>query len=117
MTDAQRFYARYEDINSLTGNYGLGDGSTARQMVIGFDSAYMRDGTVYNEYEFGGFLILNGVKTFVDGRNDQIYTGGFLTRLVGALNAAGDAALQRAGRARGRRPGTGFRAPAPAGRG
>ncbi len=33
VTDAQRFYARYEDINSLTGNYGLGDGSTARQLV------------------------------------------------------------------------------------
>jgi hypothetical protein len=54
VTDAQRFYARYEDIDSLTGNYGLGDGSTARQLVIGFDSAYMRDGTVYNEYRIAG---------------------------------------------------------------
>jgi hypothetical protein len=51
--DAQRFYARYEDIDSLTGNYGLGDGR-ARQLVAGFDSAYMRDGTVYNEYRIAG---------------------------------------------------------------
>ena len=54
VTEAQRFYARYEDIDSLTGNYGLGDGSRARQLVAGFDSAYMRDGTVYNEYRIAG---------------------------------------------------------------
>ena len=54
VTDAQRFYARYEDIDSLTGNYGLGDGARARQLVAGFDSAYMRDGTVYNEYRIAG---------------------------------------------------------------
>ena len=54
VTDAQRFYARYEDIDSLTGVYGLGDGARARQLVAGFDSAYMRDGTVYNEYRIAG---------------------------------------------------------------
>ncbi len=54
VTDAQRFYARYEDIDSLTGNYGLGDGARARQLVVGFDSAYRRDGTVYNEYRLAG---------------------------------------------------------------
>ena len=54
VSDAQRFYARYEDIDSLTGIYGLGDGARARQLVAGFDSAYMRDGTVYNEYRIAG---------------------------------------------------------------
>ena len=45
---------RYEDIDSLTGIYGLGDGSSARQLVAGLESAYMRDGTVYNEYRLAG---------------------------------------------------------------
>lgn len=54
ISDAERFYARYEDIDSLTGVYGLGDGSTAHQMVVGFDTSYMRDGTIYNEYRLAG---------------------------------------------------------------
>jgi hypothetical protein len=54
VTDAQRIYARYEDIDSLTGIYGLGDGSSARQLVAGLESAYMRDGSVYNEYRLAG---------------------------------------------------------------
>lgn len=54
VSDAERFYARYEDIDSLTGIYGLGEGSSAHQMVVGFDTAYMRDGTVYNEYRLAG---------------------------------------------------------------
>jgi len=54
ISDAERFYARYEDIDSLTGIYGLGDGSAAHQLVVGFDTAYMRDGTIYNEYRLAG---------------------------------------------------------------
>lgn len=44
-------------------------------------------GRVYNAYDFGGFLIARGVPTFIDGRSDQIFLGGF-TR---ALNEAADA--------------------------
>jgi hypothetical protein len=54
VSDSERFYARYEDIDSLTGIYGLGDGSSARQLVVGFDTSYMPDGTVYNEYRLAG---------------------------------------------------------------
>jgi hypothetical protein len=54
VNDSERFYARYEDIDSLTGIYGLGDGSRAHELVAGFDTAYMRDGTVYNEYRLAG---------------------------------------------------------------
>ncbi len=54
VSDSERFYARYEDIDSLTGIYGLGDGSRAHQLVAGFDTAYMHDGTVYNEYRLAG---------------------------------------------------------------
>lgn len=34
-------------------------------------------GRVYNDYDFGGFLIDRGVKTFIDGRSDQLFLGGF----------------------------------------
>ena len=54
VNDASRFYARYENIDSLTGVYGLGDGSHAHQGVFGFDTSYMRDGSVYNEYRLAG---------------------------------------------------------------
>ena len=54
VNDAQCLYARYEEVDSLTGWYGLGDGARAHQAVVGFDSAYMRDGSVYNEYRLAG---------------------------------------------------------------
>jgi hypothetical protein len=54
LSDSERFYARYEDIDSLTGIYGLGDGSRAHELVAGVDTSYMRDGTVYNEYRLAG---------------------------------------------------------------
>jgi len=38
-------------------------------------------GNVYNDFDFGGYLIFRGVKTFIDGRNDQLFTHGFVTRL------------------------------------
>ena len=44
---------------------------------------------VYNSYDFGGFLLAKGVKTFIDGRTDQLFLGGFITRLFAlALGAA-----------------------------
>lgn len=42
---------------------------------------------VFNSHDLGGFLILNGVKTFFDGRNDQLFTGGFFTRTMTATTA------------------------------
>jgi hypothetical protein len=54
VNDAERVYVRYEDIDSLTGIYGLGDGARAQQLVAGFDTAYMRDGSVYDEYRLAG---------------------------------------------------------------
>ncbi|KAB0682635.1 hypothetical protein [Aureimonas leprariae] len=39
-------------------------------------------GRVYNFYDYGGFLIAKGVQTFIDGRTDQLFLGGFMRRLV-----------------------------------
>jgi hypothetical protein len=38
-------------------------------------------GNIYNRHNFGGYLISRGIKTFIDGRNDQLFSNGFVTRL------------------------------------
>lgn len=48
---------------------------------------------VFNSHDLGGFLILNGVKTFFDGRNDQLFLGGFFTRTMNATTAESPAPL------------------------
>jgi hypothetical protein len=35
-------------------------------------------GRLYNDFHFGGYLIFRDVKTFIDGRTDQLFGGGFL---------------------------------------
>lgn len=50
-------------------------------------------GPVYNDYDFGGFLIAHGTKTFVDGRTDQLFLGDFLPGLARALDAKDDTAF------------------------
>jgi hypothetical protein len=39
-------------------------------------------GRLYNDFSFGGYLIFRDVKTFIDGRTDQLFGGGFLARMV-----------------------------------
>ncbi len=50
-------------------------------------------GPVFNAYDFGGHLALIGIPTFIDGRTDQLYIGGWRRRLEAALNADGPDAL------------------------
>lgn len=47
-------------------------------------------GPVYNDYDFGGYLIAHGVKTFVDGRTDQLFLGAFLPELAHAIASKAD---------------------------
>lgn len=47
------------------------------------------DGRVYNDYDFGGYLIEQGVPTFIDGRTDQLFLGGFITETKQAAAASG----------------------------
>ena len=51
-------------------------------------AAYGIRGPVYNDYDFGGFLIAHDVKTFVDGRTDQLFLGEFMPDLVKAIDDA-----------------------------
>jgi hypothetical protein len=48
-------------------------------------------GPVLNAHNFGGFLIWSGVPTFIDGRNDQLFIGGFATALYAAEADSDDA--------------------------
>ncbi|WP_020177710.1 hypothetical protein [Methylopila sp. M107] len=48
-------------------------------------------GPVYNSYDYGGFLIARGVPTFIDGRTDQLFLGGFISTLMGAIADRADA--------------------------
>jgi hypothetical protein len=49
---------------------------------------------VYNSYDFGGYLIAQGVPTFIDGRTDQLFLGGFIGRHENALEDASGEALE-----------------------
>ena len=55
--------------------------------------AYGVRGPVFNDYDFGGFLIAHGVPTFVDGRTDQLFLGAFLPDLAKAARAKDEGAF------------------------
>jgi hypothetical protein len=50
---------------------------------------YMRErqltGNIYNFYNFGGYLIFSDIRTFIDGRSDQLFQHGFMTHLYDAV--------------------------------
>lgn len=50
---------------------------------------------VYNAYEYGGALILAGIKTYIDGRSEQIFLGDFLTQYIASEGKSGSAALEK----------------------
>jgi uncharacterized repeat protein (TIGR01451 family) len=45
-----RIYARHELISSISGLYGLNDNTKRNATLVGVDSNYMKDGTVFSEY-------------------------------------------------------------------
>ena len=51
-------------------------------------------GKVYHDFSFNGYLIFRGVKTFIDGRTDQLFGGGFMTRVFEAGKRANDELLK-----------------------
>jgi hypothetical protein len=42
-------------------------------------------GPVLNDYDYGGYLIYAGVRPFIDGRTDQLYSEAFLVRYYRAV--------------------------------
>lgn len=50
VADKTRVYGRYERSREFGGAYGLGVGDAATAFVVGIDTQYMQDGSVYSEY-------------------------------------------------------------------
>jgi hypothetical protein len=55
---------------------------TAAEKPIAFAIANNLQGHVFNEYRYGGSLIFHGIKTFIDGRAEQLFTGDFFPDYV-----------------------------------
>jgi hypothetical protein len=53
------------------------------------------NGNVMNSYDLGGPLVFHGIKTFIDGRADQIFLGGFITSVGEAEKLGGEVLLAR----------------------
>jgi hypothetical protein len=50
-------------------------------------------GRLYNDFSFGGYLIFRDLKTFIDGRTDQLFGGGFLARTFDSASKPNDDAF------------------------
>jgi hypothetical protein len=50
VADKTRLYSRYEYDHQYAGSYGLGSGPLTRAFVLGIDTQYIQDGSLYNEY-------------------------------------------------------------------
>jgi hypothetical protein len=56
--------------------------------AVDYLGARAKEGKIYNDYLFGGYLIFRGIPTFVDGRSDQLFVGGFLGDLYRAVDGS-----------------------------
>ncbi|RVA45869.1 hypothetical protein EN933_21975, partial [Mesorhizobium sp. M7A.F.Ca.US.001.01.1.1] len=50
---------------------------TSASGALAFAQSHHLSGNVLNSYNFGGTLIFHGFKTYIDGRTDQLFLGGF----------------------------------------
>ncbi|WNJ93218.1 hypothetical protein [Bosea sp. 685] len=50
---------------------------TSAKDALAFAAQHNLSGPVFNSYDFGGTLIFHGIKTFIDGRTDQLFLNGF----------------------------------------
>ena len=57
--------------------------------ALDYAKAHNLTGRVFNEYGFGGYLIFNGIKPFIDGRA-EMYGDAFVKRYVEATRGATD---------------------------
>ena len=67
--------------------YGSGEGISPKKEhtpagAVDYIQQRKLAGNIYNAFNFGGYLIFRGVKTFIDGRIDQLFLGGFMERVT-----------------------------------
>jgi hypothetical protein len=63
--------------------------------AFAFIKTHNLSGPVFNEYNFGGPLIMQGVKTYIDGRADQIFQGPFFDDYIATYKPGGEATLAK----------------------
>lgn len=67
---------------------------TSAKGALAFAQQHNLSGNVFNSYNFGGTLIFHGIKTFIDGRTDQLFLNGFMKKTMSAGNSGGKPILE-----------------------
>jgi hypothetical protein len=62
--------------------------------ALAFAREHHLSGNVMNAYNFGGTLIFHGIKTYIDGRTDQLFLNGFMNKTVEMGTSAGKPLLE-----------------------
>ena len=63
--------------------------STSASGALDFAEKHNLQGNVLNSYNFGGTLIFHGIKTYIDGRTDQLFLDGFMKRDRATMSSDG----------------------------
>ena len=69
--------------------------ATSASGALAFAQEQGLSGNVLNSYNFGGTLIFRGIKTYIDGRTDQLFLNGFMNATIEMGTAAGKPILQK----------------------
>ncbi|TXR47871.1 hypothetical protein [Phyllobacterium endophyticum] len=67
---------------------------TSAMGALAYAKEHNLSGRVFNSYNFGGTLVFHGIKTFIDGRTDQLFLGGFMDKTMSAGSSSGRPVLQ-----------------------
>ncbi|QND55099.1 hypothetical protein HB779_24915 (plasmid) [Phyllobacterium sp. 628] len=67
---------------------------TSAKGALAYAEEHGVTGNVFNSYDFGGTLIFHGIKTFIDGRTDQLFLNGFMKKSMLAGSSAGKPVLE-----------------------
>ncbi|CAN7732078.1 hypothetical protein LJR231_006319 [Phyllobacterium sp. LjRoot231] len=70
------------------------DPKTSAKNALSFAQQHNLSGNVFNSYNFGGTLIFHGIKTYIDGRTDQLFLNGFMKKTMSAGNSGGRPILE-----------------------
>lgn len=63
--------------------------------ALAFAQQHDLSGNVLNSYNLGGTLIFHGIKTFIDGRTDQLFLEGFMSRDAETATTGGKPILRK----------------------
>ncbi len=69
--------------------------TTSASGALAFARTQGVSGNVLNSYNFGGTLIFHGIKSYIDGRTDQLFLNGFMNATAEMGTAGGKPVLQK----------------------